>query len=349
MTDGLLVQTATQQPAHTGVKLSVDGWVLACPRCGNALEYGAGDGGSAPATEAACAACGVAHRRRDGVWDLMTPDEAAAVDLFVQQYTQVRLSEGRAMTAAELRALPDTVGRHSRRWEWRVRRAGYETLLSEVLPRGAPGLAVADMGAGTGWLSHRLARLGHRPIAVDVSIDSVDGLGAAVVFDDAPDRPLFPRVRANYGRLPLMDASADAVVFNASLHYSPEPLQTIRETLRLLRPEGLLVILDSPFYTSEVYGEAMVSARRHDFDTKFGFQSDAHGGREYFTWDALADLGEAGGLTWTVLSPWRGARFALRAWRARLLRRRPTAVFPVVVGRRTTTTPGSGRQGANPR
>jgi predicted RNA methylase len=43
-------------------------------------------------------------------------------------------------------------------------------------------LDLLDLGAGTGWMSYRLALRGHHPVAVDLLNDDRDGLGAARHF-----------------------------------------------------------------------------------------------------------------------------------------------------------------------
>ena len=76
-------------------------------------------------------------------------------------------------------------------------------------------LRVLDMGSGVGWLSHQLARLGHRPCAIDLNLDPRDGLAAARYYPAS-----WPLLQAEFDRLPLAGAQADVVVFNAALPYS---------------------------------------------------------------------------------------------------------------------------------
>ena len=76
-------------------------------------------------------------------------------------------------------------------------------------------------------------------------------------------------------RAPLPDASIDLAVFNAALHYSTDYAQTLHETLRVLRPRGRLVILDSPMYRDPSSGARMVAERQARFLATYGFASDA--------------------------------------------------------------------------
>lgn len=77
-----------------------------------------------------------------------------------------------------VRALPerDLTGSHPD--IWRIRAASTRVLFAQIALW--PGELVLDLGAGNGWLSHRLASAGSRVLAVDLSNDGLDGLGAAV-------------------------------------------------------------------------------------------------------------------------------------------------------------------------
>jgi ubiquinone/menaquinone biosynthesis C-methylase UbiE len=189
---------------------------------------------------------------------------------------------------------------------------------------------VLDLGAGVGWLSHRAAQLGHQPLAVDLSVDELDGLGAASChLADG-----WPLVQAEFDRLPLADAQADVTVFNASLHYSVDLAATLAEALRVTRPDGAVVVMDSPIYRADAAGAAMVAERAADFERRFGTRSDAMPSVGYLTDDGIAALGRQLGVRWQTVVPWYGWRWAARPWQARLRRQRERSRFAVLVARR---------------
>jgi SAM-dependent methyltransferase len=171
-------------------------------------------------------------------------------------------------------------------------------------------------------------------MAIDISIDAEDGLGAARRLAEGLDRP-FPVVRAEFDHLPLADGAADVVIYNASLHYSTDVAVTLAEALRVLAPGGELVILDSPIYRSAASGGRMVAERKAAYLQRYGFASDALGSREYLIDADRTELGARFGLAWQRLVPWYGWRWAWRPWRARLRREREPARFEVWVGRRS--------------
>jgi SAM-dependent methyltransferase len=307
-------------------------WALRCPCCHAAL----GDLPAPYVEPLRCPVCVAVFRYADGVWDFLPARRAADFERFLAEYGTVRHAEGRGgLTAADYLDLPNVAAGHPLAWQWRIRAASADFLVHNVLgPAGAPGRSVLDLGAGNGWLSYRLARAGHRPLAVDVWADAVDGLGAAGHFDAVLSAP-FPRVRAEFDALPLTDGGAEAVVFNASFHYSSDYDRTLAEACRILTATGVLVIMDSPVYATDASGQAMVAERKARFEAAYGFPSDVLGSREYLTDGELAELGARQGLAWSTHTPWYGWRWALRPWRARLRRQRVPARFVIYVGRRT--------------
>ncbi|HEX3129617.1 MAG TPA: methyltransferase domain-containing protein [Thermoanaerobaculia bacterium] len=300
-------------------------WTLACPVCRTTLDAGR------------CSGCGRTWEQVDGIWRFLPPEREAVFAPFLRDYTRIRHAEGRGSDDPEhyLR-LPDCDPSHPIAWQWQMRRRTWETFRSQVLPRLGP--KILDLGAGVGWLSHRLADLGHQPCAVDVSVDERDGLAAARHY-----RSGWPRLQAELDHLPLAGGQADAVVYNASLHYSPDYAVTLREALRVLRPGGSVVILESPIYRREESGRRMVAERHADFERRFGTRSDALPSIEYLTWERLGALARDLGLRWRKVPTWYGWRWAMRPWVARLKRKREPSRFVILVG--TKGSPAADRAG----
>jgi SAM-dependent methyltransferase len=190
-------------------------------------------------------------------------------------------------------------------------------------------MRIVDLGAGNGWLAYQLALRGHSVAALDIQTDAHDGLGAWVHYDAQ-----FTPIQAEFDRLPLAAAQADLAVFNGSLHYSADCAATLAEALRVLRPDGLVAVLDSPMYAAASNGAAMVDERQAGFQRIYGFASDALPSEHYLTPGRVHELGEALGLRWHILRPFHGWRWALRPYLARLRGGRQPAEFPVLIGSR---------------
>jgi SAM-dependent methyltransferase len=290
-----------------------------CPGCGTALDSIAPD-------RVRCPSDGAVYHRRDGIWRFLRPEREPALAQFMRDYETVRRSEGRGDTdSTYYRALPfrDLSGRFAA--DWRIRAASFRALEASL---GQAGVAL-DVGAGCGWLAYRLAQRGHRVAAIDLQTNSEDGLGAYVHYDAE-----FVPVQAEFDRLPFAAGRVDLLVFNASLHYSTDYLVTLREALRVLRPGGVLVVLDSPLYRRASSGQAMVREREAAFSRRFGFPSNALASEHYLTSARLRDLAGMLGVRWTVTYPRHGMRFAIRRWKTLLLGRREAARFPLIVARK---------------
>jgi ubiquinone/menaquinone biosynthesis C-methylase UbiE len=193
--------------------------------------------------------------------------------------------------------------------------------------RGTGPLRILDLGSGNGWLAYRLTLRGHDVAAIDVHVDPFDGLGAHVQYD-VP----MSAVQAEFDRLPVADRQIDMAVFNGSLHYTPDYEVSLREAMRVLKADGLVVILDTPTYSDAAIGERMVRERYARFERTYGFKSDALDSEQFLTLDRLYGLGDKLRIRWQVLRPFHGVRWSLRPLFARLRGHHPPAEFPLMVG-----------------
>jgi ubiquinone/menaquinone biosynthesis C-methylase UbiE len=271
-----------------------------------------------------CSACGLILKKVDGILRALSPDRRVYYQQFLNDYGTIRISEGRGSLDREYYlALPfeDRSGRNSE--QWRIRARTYRYFESNLLPKGS--FDVLDLGAGTGWMSYRLSQRGHRPVAVDIFTDALDGLAAARHYGQ------FPCVEAEFDRLPFADAQFDLAVFNSSLHYSTDYHGTLAEARRCLRPGGRVVVLDSPLYKQREHGELMRTERHRQFEAEYGFASDSVASLEYLHESQLAELSRDLGLRWQIYQPWYGWKWHIRPLKARLRRKRPPSRFCILV------------------
>ncbi len=259
---------------------------------------------------------------------------------FRDAYGAHRAAEGRALDTASLLLLPYlTTGPQAKSWSVRARtfdafvQRVMHPLCAEGRARGAV-LTVLDLGAGNAWLAARATNAGLHAVAIDVRTDAVDGLGAARPFVAASEGRLHC-IAGAFDALPLPDASADLVVFNASLHYATDLASTLAEARRVVRAGGRVAILDSPFYERDADGQAMVAEKRRTATERFGERADALMALpfiEYLTADALRRSSGKVGIAWRRHRVRYPIWYELRPVMARLRRARVPSRFDVWEG-----------------
>jgi SAM-dependent methyltransferase len=258
-----------------------------------------------------------------------------ALDRFGADYALHRAAEGRALPFDAVASLPYLhKGPFAR--QWAVKARSFEAFVRRVLwplarTRKGP-LFTLDLGAGNGWLSHRLAREGHFGLAVDIREDAIDGLGVARALLSGTG---FECRVASFDRLPVADAAADLAIFNAALHYSSDLAVTLREARRVVRAGGRIVILDSPFYRRDAGGAAMVAEKHARAEATFGARADSLLGLgciEYLTLEALTAASAGLAIRWRRHRVRYPLWYELRPLLAALRRRRPPSRFDLWEG-----------------
>jgi ubiquinone/menaquinone biosynthesis C-methylase UbiE len=126
---------------------------------------------------------------------------------------------------------------------WDRLRSSYfdETLRDAAIAKAylRPEMVVADVGAGTGFISAGLAPLVRRVILLDGSSEML-----AVARRNLAAFDNLEFETADGLSLPLPDDSVDAVFANMYLHHCPDPLAALHEMARILVPGGRLVLTD---------------------------------------------------------------------------------------------------------
>jgi ubiquinone/menaquinone biosynthesis C-methylase UbiE len=135
-----------------------------------------------------------------------------------------------------------------------------------------PGSTAADIGAGTGFVSEGLINRGLKVLAVDQSEAMLNEL-----------KKKFDTIECRQGQaeqLPLDDESVDYVFANMYLHHVRQPLDALKEMVRILKAGGKLAITDLDEHTFEFLKE-------EHCDRWMGFKRDRVEG-----WLKLAGLKE---------------------------------------------------------
>jgi SAM-dependent methyltransferase len=263
----------------------------------------------------------------------MTTAFPEALERFRHDYGAHRAAEGRGHDGADLLSLPYLASGPLAR-QWAVRARTYDAFLRSVIEPAGRQLDILDLGAGNGWLSHRLALAGHRCTAIDIRDDAVDGLGASGPFMRVAD---FYCLVAAFEAAPLPDQSADVAVFNAALHYATDLGATLAEASRLVRQGGTIAILDSPFYAREADGAAMVAEKHAAAAARFGDRAEnllALPFIEFLTVERLVRASAPLGLAWRRTRVRYPLWYEMRPFEALVQRKRRPSRFDLWTARR---------------
>ncbi len=148
--------------------------------------------------------------------------------------------------------------------QWDELRSGYftEAVRASAIARAYlhPEMVVADVGAGTGFVAQGLAPLVRHVHLVDGSQGMLD-----VACHNLSGVKNASFHLADGLELPFTDRELDAVFANMYLHHCPDPLASIREMVRVLKPGGRLVISDMETHNYTWFKEEMA-------DTWLGFE-----------------------------------------------------------------------------
>ena len=302
-----------------------------CPRCAGSFQREAVD------SVMVCGKCRFHLCEQEGIWRALPEERQKYYARFISEYERIRSAEGRGCDTADYYlALPyrELSGKNQSQWAIRARTFRYlsERILPKVKAAAGANPRILDVGAGNGWLSYRLASMGFRPVAVDLLINNHDGLGAGKHFRNYL-QTMFPRIQAESIHLPFAAGQFDAVIFNASFHYAESYAQVVSEAVRCLKPGGMIIVADSPWYRCEASGEQMLVERRKAFLDRYGTQSDSIPSQEFLTDRRLHNLEESFNLRWQSYTPYYGVRWSMRPLLARLRGRREPSRFRIYIAR----------------
>ena len=281
---------------------TIPSW-LACPLCRGSLNQ-VEDGFY-------CAEHDLIFPVQEGIFQMLPPAERESAADFAAEYRERREEQGwRPLSAEELSALPEVAPDGWDRLYWPTRNQSFRILNERIEALAAQEdrpLLIVDMGAGFAWLSARYAAAGHSVVALDLSCDDAFGLGAARPISQDPGQSL-TLVQGDIEQPPFLPQSADVLIYNASLHYAGDLGRCLAAGAQTLRPEGSLIIMDSPI----VYGQVTA------VPTEAEQSQNRRAGRQLAEEELAQALAQAG-LRSETLPVGRGFRWRLSRLRMRFM------------------------------
>ena len=136
---------------------------------------------------------------------------------------------------------PERMARYEAMFQWRE---GNEVLIAPA--EIGEGHFVADYGCGPGALSVELARRvgkSGKIFSLDINQDFLDRTEILAEREDLADR--VDTLLMEDDTIPLANGTVDRVICKNVLEYVPDPVITIREFHRLLKPGGIAHVSDS--------------------------------------------------------------------------------------------------------
>lgn len=184
-------------------------------------------------------------QKKDGVFILSEIN-----DIFESVYLKVRAEENRIYSDDEVNKLPFASNSNPHYREWLLRTRSF-IRFQDYLKTKNDNLNILDLGCGNGWLSGYLAKgFNHKFYCVDVNLTELKQ--GARVFK-------LENVKFVYANILNANFKAnlfDLIILNASIQYFPEFSILFDMLLTILKPDGEINIIDSPFYTREQLGGA---------------------------------------------------------------------------------------------
>jgi ubiquinone/menaquinone biosynthesis C-methylase UbiE len=133
-----------------------------------------------------------------------------------------------------------------------------ELLVPWVVASLDPGDRLVDIAGGAGTYASQIVR------AADVDVVGVD-ISASMIEQRGHDPRLVENVVGDMEALPFADESFDAALFAACLHHVPDPVPSLREAWRVLRPGGRVFAFEPSSIRARKAGTLPIEGAEHEF------------------------------------------------------------------------------------
>jgi SAM-dependent methyltransferase len=202
--------------------------------------------------------------KKDGeIWTLLQGEFEGELRRFLARFRQIRSAERRNDPAPDYPSLPFGKGTEGN-FEWKLRRGSLRHI--ERLLSRRSRQTILEIGGWNGWLTNRLAAMGHEVIAVDYFSDEVDGLRAKRHYPND-----WLALQTDIRDLGFFRVKFDVVVVNHCLQFLADPVGWLERLKPLVRDNGLIVLLGLSFYRNPESKRQQVEAFRRHYAEAHGF------------------------------------------------------------------------------
>jgi len=202
-------------------------------------------------------------KKVDGVY---FADIESKTNEFETNYLKVRQAESRVLSDKDVAELPVLRNNpHTKEWEKRARSAKRLQKYFASFPKGN----VLDLGCGNGWFTALLAENKNLEI-VGMDVNIAELKQAVRVLQHTNLSFVF----GDIFKVQFSENSFDYITLNASIQYFENLELLMNRLFKLLRSNGEIHIIDSPFYKNSELANA--KARTVEYYTNMGFPKMSH-------------------------------------------------------------------------
>lgn len=196
----------------------------------------------------------VIFKKSDGVFVSTTAFEKFAP--FETAYLNIREREKRILSIDEIKQLPYP-NKTSIDYElWKIRRKNILRFLN-YLSKRKNGLKILDIGCGNGFFTNLMAEKRNKVLGVDVNLTELKQ--AAMAFTNQDIQWYYADILNDT----LPEKEFDLITFCTSFHYFENPQLLLKTCFSLLKKDGEIHIIDSPFYDEESKKTARQNSEKH--------------------------------------------------------------------------------------
>lgn len=164
-------------------------------------------------------------------------------------YLKVRKKEGRIYSDKIVKHLPEIPFENPFYDEWKIRKISIGKLLKYISLKNKSargGLNILDLGCGNGWMSNKLSFNNNNVFALDLNLLELEQ-GARVFSRDSNLHFIYGNIFEDI----FPNNSFDLIIAASSLQYFNNLKSLITRLKTLIKNDGEIHLIDSPFYTKK--------------------------------------------------------------------------------------------------
>jgi SAM-dependent methyltransferase len=203
-------------------------------------------------------------REIDGIYLLLEEPFEKKLSEFLRRFEEINKRESKSK-------IPYSAYKYLPSWnpikndpEWKFRQNSLNIVKAILGTRKK--LRILEIGGWNGWLTHHLAKLGHKVVSIDYFVDDVNGLSAKKYYEEN-----WVAIQMDIAGLDIFDIQFDLVIQNHNLQFVVDPVSHIETVKQLVGKDGMLLILGLPVYKNGFDKIKKIEAFKKYYRDKYDF------------------------------------------------------------------------------